>query len=149
VTDAEIYESLRWDLMRYATALVGPDDAADMVSSAVTKVLDAKGGLTPLRDARPYLMRAVLNEVRMRYRTRSRRPMVPMASLPEGAHEPGHDHMIDLVDRLPPRQRAATYLVYYREYTPTEAAQLMGCRPATVRRYLSLARDKLREALDE
>lgn len=50
---------------------------------------------------------------------------------------------------LPERQRAAVFLAYYEQYTPTEIATLMGCRPATVRRYLHLARRKLREVLDE
>lgn len=147
MTDAEIYESLRWDLIRYATALAGPDDAPDLVSGAVTNVLHAKGGLAELRDAKPYLMRAILNEARMRHRSRTRRPAVVMANVPDVGHAPDHDHVLDVVQALPPRQRAATFLVYYEQYTPTEAAEAMGCRPATVRRYLSIARDKLREAL--
>jgi RNA polymerase sigma-70 factor (ECF subfamily) len=50
---------------------------------------------------------------------------------------------------LPPRQRAAAYLVFFLEYSPTEAAELMGTRPGTVRRYLHLARKKLEEAVGE
>ena len=50
---------------------------------------------------------------------------------------------------LPPRQRAATFLVYWEGHTPVSAAELMGCRPATVRRYLHLAHRKLEEMIDE
>lgn len=93
-------------------------------------------------------MKSVLNAARSRYRRMKTVTMVPL----EKAHEPGHmdrvDEALDLIRRLPPQQRAATFLVYWERHTPTEAAVLMGCRPATVRRYLHLARRKLKETLD-
>lgn len=148
VSDADIYAEVRLDLMRYATALVGVSDAADLVSAVVLRVLERHGGLTALDDPKPYLMRSVLNEARMRHRswTRNRRAVAAMA----GGHvDPVHDHVLELVMDLPPRQRAAVFLAYYEQYTPKEIAQLMGCRPGTVRRYLFLARRKLKEVLDE
>ena len=148
VKDADVYAALRGDLMRYATALVGVSDAADVVSAVVTRILERNGGLAGLREPKPYLMRAVLNEARMRYRsaTRKRRAVLSMAA----EHvRPDHDHVLDLVMELPERQRAAVFLRYYEQYTPTEISALMGCRPATVRRYLHLARRKLKEVLDE
>ena len=57
--------------------------------------------------------------------------------------------MLDAVAALPPKQRAATYLVYWMGCTSAQAADLMHSRPATVRRYLHLARGHLREVLDE
>lgn len=149
MNDEAIYRALAADLTRYATVLAGPDEAADVVSAVVTRVLARRGGLAGLRDPRPYLMRAILNEVRSRHRTRARRRLV---ALTEG-HDPGFrdepDLVLDLVEELPPRQRAAAFLVYWQGCTPTEAAELMGCRPGTVRRYLHLARRKLEEALGE
>lgn len=68
------------------------------------------------------------------------------------AADPSHqsvDDVIEVIEALPAQQRAAAFLVFYEEYTPSEAAALMGCRPATVRRYVHLARAKLRESLDE
>lgn len=134
--------------MRYATALVGVSDAADLVSSVVLRVLERHGGLTELDHPKPYLMRSVLNEARMRHRsvTRERRAV---AVMPGGHVDPVHDEVLDLVMELPPRQRAAVFLAYYEQYTPTEIAELMGCRPGTVRRYLFIARRKLKEVLDE
>lgn len=136
------------DLMRYATALVGVTDAADLVSSVVLRVLERRGRLTGLEDPKPYLMRSVLNEARMRHRSmkRQNRAVGVMA----GGHvDPVHDEVLDLVMDLPARQRAAVFFAYYEQYTPTEIAELMGCRPGTVRRYLHLARRKLKEVLDE
>lgn len=148
-TDAAIYDSLRHELTKYATALVGPDDAGDLVSGAVLGALRSKGSLSELRDPKPYLMRSILNEARMLHRSRSRRPVTALVPGSEPAIRPEHDLTAHLVMELPPQQRAATFLVYYEQYTPTEAATLMDCRPGTVRRYLSLARTKLQEALDE
>lgn len=148
MNDAEVYAEVRADLMRYATALVGVADAADLVSSVVTRVLERRGGLAALDDPKPYLMKAVLNEARMSHRSKSRRKQA-VAVLGGGHVEPEYDEVLDLVMDLPARQRAAVFLAYYEQYTPTEIAGLMGCRPGTIRRYLHLARRKLREVLDE
>ena len=48
---------------------------------------------------------------------------------------------------LPIQQRAATYLVYWVGHTMAETAELMGLGEGTVKRYVSLARTSLREAL--
>lgn len=147
MSDGEIYAALKADLMRYATALVGVSDAGDVVFAVVTRVMSNQG-LAQLDDPKPYLMRSILNEARMRYRVRSREQRVVRSHVPEVV-EPSHDHLLDVVMTLPPRQRAAVFLFYYEQYTPTEIASMMGCRPATVRRYLHLARGKLREVIGE
>ena len=148
MTDADVYAEVRNDLMRYATALVGVSDAGDLVSTVVTRVLGRPGGLSGLDEPKPYLMKSILNEARMRHRTRRRsdRALLAMTPIVGGGD---HDHVLDLVMALPTRQRAAVYLTYYEKYPATEVADLMGCRSATVRRYLFLARQKLREAIDE
>ena len=40
------------------------------------------------------------------------------------------------------------YLHYYEGYSTGEIAQLLGCRPGTVRSRLSRAREKLRKLLE-
>ena len=147
MSESDIYETVRLDLMRYATALVGRNTAEDAVSTVVTRVLARPGGLGGLRDPKQYLMRSIHNEVRTRRRQTTRQPVVRVGIL-DGAVQPVEDHVIDVIERLPSQQRAAAFLVVYEEYTPSEAAKLMGCRPGTVRRYLHLARTKLREELD-
>ena len=57
--------------------------------------------------------------------------------------------LTDAVMALPPRQRAAAYLVYWCDYTAAEAAELMGWSDGTVRRYLHLVREKLGRFADE
>lgn len=61
--DAEIYEKHAGDLVRYATVLVGPDQAPDVVSTVVLRVLKRRN-LSDLDNPRAYLFRSVLNESR-------------------------------------------------------------------------------------
>ena len=146
--DAKIYQEHRFELVRFATALVGPDDAQDLVSTVVGRLLERQGGLTGLRQPLPYLMKSVLNEARSHHRRKRILTMVPLETATEPSVTDRPDDLLEVVAQLPPRQRAATFLVYWEQHTPTEAARLMGCRPATVRRYLHLARRKLKETLD-
>jgi DNA-directed RNA polymerase specialized sigma24 family protein len=143
-TDAEIYTKHREGLIRYATALVGPSKAEDVVSTVVLRVL-ARRSLGALDDPAAYLFRAVLNEARSSYRSR------PTFELPPeiGAHhDPAFDPtVLEAVMALPVRQRAATYLVYWGDHTIEDAARLMGARPGSVKRYLFDARRNLRRVL--
>ncbi|MEX2252145.1 MAG: RNA polymerase sigma factor [Acidimicrobiia bacterium] len=147
--DAKVYQELRYELTRLATALVGPTEAEDVVSTVVARVLERPGGLIGLREPRPYLVKAVLNEGRSRLRRQRRWGLLPLGQSTHPTFTHGHDDLVDLVMRLPLQQRAATFLVYWEGHSPTSAAELMGCRPATVRRYLHLARKKLEEAVGE
>lgn len=146
--DAKIYQELRFELIRFATALVGPDDAQDLVSIVVGRALERRGGLPGLHQPLPYLMKSVLNEARTIHRRSRVIKMMPLEAAAEPSITDAPDDLLQLVLGLPPRQRAATFLVYWEQNTPTEAARLMKCRPATVRRYLYLARRKLKESLD-
>lgn len=146
--NAKVYQELRFELTRLATALVGASEAEDVVATVVARTLARPGGLAGLEDPRPYLARATLNEARSRHRRRGRQR--PLVAEPADAPLVDHrDQIIDVVRLLPPQQRAAAFLVYWEGHTPTSAAEMMGCRPATVRRYLHLARKKLERLLDE
>ena len=49
---------------------------------------------------------------------------------------------------LPPEDRVAIHLHYYEGYSTDEIAQILGCRPGTVRSRLSRPRDRLRKLLE-
>ena len=150
VNDREVYEEIAPELMRYATALVGPDHAQDIVSTVVTRALNRSGGLVGLKKPKPFLMKSVLNESISFKRQRARRQTFPMARVPDvGVPDVDVGNLDEVVMALPMQQRAGAYLVFFLEYTPSEAAEMMGIRPGTLRRYLHLARKKLREALGE
>ena len=146
--NAAIYEEVSHDLVRFASSLVGPDDAPDAVSTVVARAL-AGGGLVRLENPRAYLTRSVHNECRTIHRKRRRDGEATHALAGTSQVEPdGPSQMAAVVAALPFKQRCATHLVYWMGYSPTEAARLMGVRPATLRRYLHLARKKVKEAID-
>lgn len=145
--DAEVYEEVRFELIRLATALVGSSDAEDVVSTVIARALERKGGLAGLVEPRPYLIKSVINEARSRFRRRR-----AASSIPEVRDELVVDdraEIVEVIASLPPQQRAAVFLVYWEGHTAVSASELMGCRPATVRRYLHLARKKLEVMLDD
>ena len=148
-SDAKAYQELRFELTRLATALVGPSEAEDVVADVVVRVLERPGGLSGLKDPRPYLVKAIVNEARSRFRKRKRVDGRPVRLEEDPPAADYRDHLVEVVSTLPPRQRAATFLVYWEGHTSVSAAELMGCRPATVRRYLHLAHRKLEEMIDE
>jgi len=144
--DAEIWVRHKDDLVRYAAVLIGPSDAEDVVSTIVLRVLNRRG-LSDLDDPRTYLFRAVLNECRTR--AVRRKVSLGIADLPEPPPPEPRREVVDAVLALPVRQRAATYLVYWADLSIADAAHVMGARPGTVKRYLHLARGRLRGVLDE
>ncbi len=144
LTDEEIYSVHRQGLVRYATALVGPSHAEDVVSAVVLRTI-SKRKLSSLDNAEAYLFRAVLNESRSRLR---RTRTVEFPEEMGQASDPDIDTTIlDAVMGLPPQQRAATYLVYWADRSVAEAAALIGVGPGTVKRYLHDARKSLRKSL--
>jgi len=145
-TDAEIYNRHRGALIRYASALVGPSHAEDILSTVVLRTLNRRS-LSSLDRADAYLFRAVLNESRSRMRRIQPVELPAEIGLTE---DPDVDTtVLEAVMKLPTQQRAATYLVYWSDCSIVETASLMGVREGTVKRYLHDARRNLRKALPE
>ena len=103
-TDGQIYRKHRDDLIRYATSLVGPDRAEDVLSTVVMKVLRSRS-LADLDEARPYLFKAVLNESRRQVRRSGRALLAEPAWVVDS---PDLD-VLDAVLHLPVARRSVTY----------------------------------------
>lgn len=146
VDDADIWLKCKDDLARYAAVLIGPGDAEDVVSTVFLRVLDRRR-LNELEDARRYLFRAVLNECKTRG-SRSRVALEPV-DLPAPQPPDPQPEILEAVLSLPLGQRSATFFVYWSDMSVAEAAEMMGVRPGTVKRYLHLARNKLKGVLDD
>lgn len=142
--DEAIYTKLKDDLIRYATAVVGPNHADDVLSTVMVRVLRRRS-LSSLDDPRAYLFRAVLNESRGVLRRKPLNPL-PAPEFSDGIPEPDWG-VVAAVAGLPARQRAAVFLRYWEDLTVEDIAVLIGTRPGTVKRYLHLARRKLKGAL--
>ncbi len=142
-----VYLKYRDALTRFATVLVGPADANDVISTVVTRVIASGRSLGDLDNPQAYLTRAVANESKTLLRTRARTTELIDAAVAD-APTP-QPEVLRAVMALPPQQRAATYLVYWVGMNSREAAVVLRCRPATVRRYLLLAKRRLRGVLDD
>lgn len=140
--------------MRFAASLVGPTHAADLVSEVIVSTLKRRS-LTSLENPQAYLMQALLNRARSNHRRISREQEIQsLVVMLQQGDDPTTDFVVGddvvrAVAELPVQQRAAIYLVYWVGHEPKEAAALLGVQPGTLRRYLHLARERLRRYLDE
>jgi RNA polymerase sigma-70 factor, ECF subfamily len=141
--NAEVYVKYRDDLLRYATSLVGPSHAEDVVSTVVLRTM-RRQPLAQIERPHAYLMKAVLNECRSVWRRRSHVGIegVDTAQLPVEVTD-----TLEVVWRLPLKQRAVVYLFYWEDRPITEIAELMGIAEGTVKRYLHNARKRLKDQL--
>jgi RNA polymerase sigma-70 factor (ECF subfamily) len=147
--DGRIYRKHAGELTRFATFLVGPDDAADVVSSAVLRAMSS-AGWRRVEHHRAYLFRAVLNESRMLHRSNARRRARERRV---AAREDREDvdllpDVLDVVERLSARQRAVIYLTYWDDLDPAAVADELGISEGSVRRHLARGRAALRRMLD-
>jgi RNA polymerase sigma-70 factor (ECF subfamily) len=149
-SDAEIYAAHAVDLVRFATVLVGPVDAQDVVSSAVLRSLGSPGW-RQVQNHRGYLHQAVANEARNLFRSDGRRRNgevglsgLPMVSLPEFRPD-----VQQAVEKLSVRQRAVVYLTYWEDMTNQMTADYLGISAGSVRRHLARAKTHLRRELHD
>jgi RNA polymerase sigma factor (sigma-70 family) len=151
--DLTVEEAFRkWadELTRYATALVGPADASDLVAETFATIV-ARGAAAwqSLREPRNYLYRSVTNAASMSARSRSRRHQRELRWLAEPPHT---ELLIDpsvrsALNALSVQQRAVIVLTYWLDLAPATVAEMLGVSEGSVKRQLARARSTLREVL--
>jgi len=149
---SELYQRHSDELIRFATVLVGPNDAADVLSDAFVSVLSSRA-LSSVRNSRAYLFQAVLNAARTARRGADRRiarearavQLVGPASFSDPAE--ARQAVPDALSRLSHRQRAVIFLTYWEDLTPRDTAERLGISEGAVRRHLARARTHLRREL--
>jgi RNA polymerase sigma-70 factor (sigma-E family) len=147
-------------LLRYAAVLTGSTDLAqDIVQEVLVRVHTRWHSIARLAVPDQYVRRMVTNEF-LSWRRRWVR-LVPVGAVAEdrrpatvadqpdaaAAHAERHAVLAEL-GRLPRRQQVVLVLRYYEGLSDTEIADVLGCRPATVRGYASRALATLRIGLD-
>jgi RNA polymerase sigma-70 factor (ECF subfamily) len=147
--DAELYERLSPELIRFATALVGRVNAPDVLSGAVVKAL-ATPGWPAVVNRRAYLYRAVFNEAQTWLRRAGRRPVLEAqaATMDRWELPTLRPDVREAVAGLSVRQRAVVVLTYWADLDPRAVAERLGISEGSVRRHLARARARLREVLD-
>jgi DNA-directed RNA polymerase specialized sigma24 family protein len=142
----EAYEKHASDLVVYATALVGPSDAEDVVAEAMLGVF-TKARWDRVREPRGYLFRCVLNQARMTERRRAtgrrKEATLSVALVADGPATTD----LGLLAPLSVQERAVIYLTYWVDLTPAAVGDLLDLSEGAVKRYLARARAKLRKGL--
>ena len=144
----EIYAKYADELLRFASVLVGPGAAEDVVAEAVTKAFISPAWVAgAVREAKPYLFRVVLNQARQVCRAdrrRVRRELFTAASVASVVDGPGvRVEVLDAMRRLTARQRAVVFLTYWYDLEAGDVAQALEVSLRTVQRELAAARRHL------
>lgn len=137
------------NLVGFATFLVGPNDANDIVVDAFLRALP-KLTAGEVTDPGPYLFRAVTNQAHDLRRGRMRRWRRDLQAI-----RPAHTSVVDdfgdvrrAVADLTLAQRTVVFLVYWEGRTERDIAGLLEVSPSTVRQHLVRSRAHLRKALE-
>jgi RNA polymerase sigma-70 factor (sigma-E family) len=146
-------------LLRYAAVLTGSSDLAqDIVQEVLVRVHARWHQIATLAVPDRYVRRMVTNEF-LSWRRRWTR-LLPVAAVSEDGRpaamaEPPdaaaiyaeRDALLAELGRLPRRQQVVLVLRYYEGLSDPEIAEILGCRPGTVRGYASRALATLRIGL--
>lgn len=145
---AALWEDHRQQLVRFAGALVGPDDAHEIASEVF---FDVAADLLDGRVDHPtsFLYRAVANRAHNLRRGRQRRWQRNLHAVPHRDID-ALDTFVDVrhaVAALSVSQRAVVFFIYWEDRTERDTADILQISPGTVRRHLVRARIHLRKAL--
>ena len=147
---AALYRSEATRLMRLAAAIVGRDEAYDLVADTVGRLV-SRPVFSKVTNQRAYLTRSVVNGATDRVRSNRRRAdREDRASRWQVNGSVDPSNAVDVwraLDRLSPQQRAIAYLVYWEDMTIPDVAAWLDVSEGTVRRQLARAKDRLREVL--
>jgi len=151
ITIDQVYEKHGAALLRHATVLVGPHDAADLVSDVVvTAIADRRWAKAD--NPLAYLHRSLLNAARMRHRSNGRRTAREWQNSSlrhDEAQLLRNPEIVAAVGQLSPQQRAVIYFTYWEDLRPADIATNLGIGEGSVKRHLARARKNLKEALHE
>jgi RNA polymerase sigma-70 factor (sigma-E family) len=145
------------DLLRTAYLIAWDQaDAEDLVQECLFKVARRWRRVRVMDQPRAYARRILVNLATDGARGRARR-RVELDPPPPGAAEPSVDpfaaldsqsELVEALRLLPPRQRAALVLRYFHDLTESQAAEVLGCSPGTVKSSISRGLARLREVFD-
>jgi len=150
---AELYVRFAPGGIRLAYLLTGDRSLAeDLVQEAFVRFV---GRLHPLRDPGAfdaYLRRTIINLSKNHFRRRAlertdlERRARQQAPVAEERDVSEYEAMRIALLGLPVRQRAAIVLRYYEDLPEPQIAELLRCRPATVRSLVSRGLEALRRS---
>jgi len=141
----DVYNRTYRRMIRLAHVMTGSNDLAEEV------VQDAFVGLyrrfDGVGDPDGYLYRSVTNACKSRYRRKQVTDRLTRLRAVVAVDPPDIDETWTALRRLSPRRRAAVALRYYADLSIDDIADILGCRPATVRSLLHRALADLKELI--
>jgi RNA polymerase sigma factor (sigma-70 family) len=147
-----VYRCYASELLKYATGLVGPWDAADIVHDAIVCCLRSPTWETVV-DQRSYLYRAVFNASTSHHRTRLRRQARDRLAVAREqvacAESELRPEIWAAVLTLSVRQRAVIVLTYWHDLSPGQVAERLQISEGSVRRHLARGRSRLRQLVSD
>ena len=146
--DEQIYRDHATELTRYATGLVGPFDAAGLVTDACLRAFQSKNWHR-VANRRAYLYRAVLSVASDHHRSTLSLRLRQMKAAGPTVATPVEMEMdvLEALNRLSVQQRAAVLLTYWGDLSTEAVAERMGISVGAVKRHLARARKRLQEWL--
>ncbi len=147
-----VYREHAAELIRFATILVGPDDASDVVTESMVRVFDESFDVQGIANLRAYLFKAVYRQAIDHQRSRSRRKRREGRYADRSSGGAPRDETAAVaartaLARLSEQQRGAVFLTYWLGLSPSEIAVELGVSEGTIRKQLARARARLREEL--
>ncbi|MEP6665134.1 MAG: SigE family RNA polymerase sigma factor [Nocardioidaceae bacterium] len=154
-TEADFVEFVRARqqmLLRFAYLLTSNHHTAeDLVQTALAKTYLSWDKLRDRGALDAYVRRIIINENTSMWRRAWKRKERSSGDLPEtGVHNADTDSraaMWQVVQTLPPKQRAAVVLRYYEDLSEAETAAVLGCSVGNVKSQTSRAIAALRTTL--
>ena len=145
------YREQHAPMVRLARLLTGSVAVAEDVTQDVFVRIAPR--LSSLDKPAAYLRTMVVNACRSHHRHEAVQARVASAGDADRERtEPSvPSHLVELDDALaalPERQRAAIVLRYYADLPEAEIAELLGCRPTTVRTLVARGMAALREVIE-
>jgi RNA polymerase sigma factor (sigma-70 family) len=148
-----IVERYRDPLLAYATRLVGPDEAEDVLQQTFANALGALGRDDRAIEVRPWLYRIVHN-VAVNTMRRSGRHYEQLDEQYDGVPQPPDvldeklriERLVESIGRLPERQREAIVAHELEGRSYEEIAHSMSATTPIVRQLVHRARTRLRDA---
>lgn len=139
---------------RLALAQTGSkEDAEDVYQDVFLRLAQNATEFSSQEHLKAWLLRVAVNRCHDVVRLRSRRPAVPLDSMPfepadAGPLSPDEVRALwDAVGELSESMRVVIHLYYQEGYSGKEIADLLGLEPSTVRTRLQRARAKLKTSL--
>jgi len=142
--------------LAYRTALAivrEPALAADVTQEAYIAAYRERDRFRGDAPPAAWLRRIVVNKALSAARRQATTSNVIDLNLPtagdEAAHATGRLALLDALDDLPPRHRAAVVLRYYHDHDYATIARILGTSTSNVGAMLSRALDRLKVVLDD